>query len=158
MSESQLDFSAAGKRPATIAEMNAYSATVPFNAWLGAEVISTNSNRITLRIPWRVEFAAAPGLTHGGVLAGAIETAAFMVLRACRGDAGPTIDMRIDYHRSSINGTLYAHARLLRAGGTISTAEVFIHDSGEHLIASGRCVFLSCSRSKSDLSIGQMHD
>jgi acyl-CoA thioesterase len=158
MSESQRDRDAAGDRTATVAEMNAYNATVPFNTWLGAEVVSTSSEEITLQIPWRVEFAAAPGITHGGVLAGAIETAAFMVLRASRGDVGPTIDMRIDYHRSTVNGTLYAHARLLRFGGTISTAEVFIHDSAERLIASGRCVFLSHSRSRSDLSIGQTDD
>lgn len=150
MSESTRDKRPPSDRRATVAEMNAYNASVPFNVWLGAEVISASSEEVTLRIPWRTEFTAAPGITHGGVLAGAIETAAFMALMSSYDDAGPTIDMRVDYHRSTVNGTLHAQARLLRAGATIATVEVFIRDSAERLIASGRCVFLSRSRKKTD--------
>lgn len=128
--------------------MNAYNATVPFNAWLGAQVVSADDEGVRLRVPWRVEFGGAPGMTHGGILAGIIDLSAYMALMAEKGGAGPTIDMRIDYHRSVVNGTLFTLAKLLRVGSTISTVEVVVRDAEQRLIASGRCVFLSQGRKR----------
>jgi uncharacterized protein (TIGR00369 family) len=85
-------------------------------------------------------------MTHGGILAGIIDLSAYMALMAVNGGGGPTIDMRVDYHRSMVNGTLYAESRILRVGSTISTVEVDVRDAQRRLIASGRCVFLSRSR------------
>jgi len=132
----------------TVAAMNTYNASVPYNAWLGAEVLSADELGVKVRIPWRVEFASAPGMTHGGVLAGIIDMTACMVLMTARGGVGPTVDLRVDFHRSTVNGTLYAIGRLLRSGATISTVEVHVQDSAERLIASGRCVYLSQSRKR----------
>jgi uncharacterized protein (TIGR00369 family) len=135
-------------RRASAEAMNAYNATVPFNAWLGAQVVSADHEGVRLKVPWRVEFGGAPGMTHGGILAGIIDLSAYMALMAEKGGAGPTIDMRIDYHRSVVNGTLFTLARLLRVGATISTVEVVVHDAEQRLIASGRCVFLSQGRKR----------
>jgi uncharacterized protein (TIGR00369 family) len=138
---------------ATIEGMNEHNARVPFNAWLGAEVMSAGDDGVRLRIPWRVEFGGSPGMTHGGILAAIIDLSAYMALMAEQGSAGPTIDMRVDYHRSTVNATLYTVAKLLRVGSTISTVEVIVRDAEERLIASGRCVFLSQGRKRvSDVS------
>jgi uncharacterized protein (TIGR00369 family) len=137
------------KSQVTILEMNEHNARVPFNAWLGAEVMSAGHDEVRLRIPWRVEFGGSPGMTHGGILAAIIDLSAYMPLMAVQGSAGPTIDMRIDYHRSTVNATLYTVAKLLRVGSTISTVEVIVRDAEERLIASGRCVFLSQGRKRS---------
>jgi len=134
---------------ATVEGMNAHNAAIPFNAWLGAEVISANGDGVRLRVPWRVEFGGAPGMTHGGVLASIIDLSAYMALMAAKGSSGPTIDMRVDYHRSMVNGALFALAKLLRVGSTISTVDVIVHDAEQRLIASGRCVFLSQGRTRS---------
>jgi uncharacterized protein (TIGR00369 family) len=131
---------------AAVAAMNAFNTAIPYNAWLGAEVVAASEDSVKVRVPWRVEFGGAPGMTHGGVLAGVIDMTAFVVLMATRGGAGPTIDMRVDFHRSTVNGTFYALGKLLRAGKTISTVEVLVQDSAKRLIASGRCVFLSHPR------------
>ena len=133
---------------ANVDAMNAHNAAIPFNAWLGDEVISATDEGVRLRIPWRVEFGGAPGMTHGGILAGIIDLSAYMALMAARGGAGPTIDMRVDYHRSMVNGAMFSLARLLRVGSTISTVEVIVQDAEERLIASGRCVFLSQGRKR----------
>ena len=142
---------------ATAATMNEYNRAIPFNAWLGGEVVYANGDGVKVRFPWRVEFSGAPGMTHGGVLAGVIDMTAYTVLMATQGGAGPTIDMRVDFHRSTVNGTFYALGKLLRAGATISTVEVLIQDSSERLIASGRCVFLSHPRKRGseELARGQ---
>jgi uncharacterized protein (TIGR00369 family) len=133
---------------ASLEAMNAHNAAVPFNAWLGAQVVSADDEGVRLRVPWRVEFGGSPGMTHGGILAGIIDLSAYMALMAEKGGAGPTIDMRIDYHRSVVNGTLFTLAKLLRVGSTISTVEVVVHDGEHRLIASGRCVFLSQGRQR----------
>jgi uncharacterized protein (TIGR00369 family) len=155
MGESDMSQRAREARPATVAQMNALNATIPFSAWLGVEVIAADADSVRVRIPWRVEFAGAPGMTHGGMLAGVIDLTAYMVLMAVQGNAGPTIDMRIDFHRSTVNQTFFAVGKLLRAGATICTVDVRINDGEERLIASGRCVFLSQSRrSEADAALG----
>lgn len=126
-----------------LAKLNLHNAGIPFNAWLGLEVIGVRDDVVELRVPWRTEFGGAPGMTHGGILASIIDAAAFLVLLAVRGNGGPTIDMRVDFHRSTANGMLYVKSALLRAGATISTAQVEIHDSEQRLIASGRSVMIS---------------
>ncbi len=146
MDESDLPHRPRDRKPATVAQMNALNATIAHTAWLGAEVVSAEGDTVKVRVPWRVEFGGAPGMTHGGVLAGVIDLTAYMVLMAVQGGAGPTIDMRIDFHRSTVNQTFFAVGRLLRAGATISTVDVRINDAEDRLIASGRCVFLSHSR------------
>jgi uncharacterized protein (TIGR00369 family) len=134
------------RQRATVDAMNAHNAAVPFNAWLGAEVLSANDDGVRLRVPWRVEFGGAPGMTHGGILASIIDLSAYMALMAAKGGSGPTIDMRVDYHRSIVNGALYAQSTLLRVGSTISSVDVILRDAEQRLIASGRCVFLSRGR------------
>jgi uncharacterized protein (TIGR00369 family) len=133
---------------ATVEAMNTQNATVPFNAWLGAEVISVDDEGVRVRFPWRVEFGGTPGMTHGGILASIIDLSAYLALMAAKGGSGPTIDMRVDYHRSMVNGALFSLAKLLRVGSTISTVDVIVHDAEQRLIASGRCVFLSQGRQR----------
>lgn len=131
---------------ATLAVLNAHNARIPFNAWLGIEVLAVTAETVELRVPWRLEFGGAPGMTHGGILASLIDTAGFLVLLAANASGGPTIDLRIDFHRSSANTDFHVRSRLLSAGATISTVEVEICDNGSRLLASGRCVFLTQSR------------
>jgi uncharacterized protein (TIGR00369 family) len=136
------------ERRTTVEAMNTHNAAVPFNAWLGAEVISVDDEGVRVRFPWRVEFGGAPGMTHGGILASIIDLSAYMAMMAAKGGSGPTIDMRVDYHRSMVNGVLFSRAKLLRVGSTISTVDVIVHDAKQRLIASGRCVFLSHGRKR----------
>jgi len=130
----------------TIERLTTHNAKIPFNAWLGIEVLAADAERVELRVPWRWEFGGAPGMTHGGILASLIDTAAFLMLLAAKGTGGPTVDLHIDFHRSTANGALYVSSSLLRAGGSISTVEVRINDQERRLIATGRCVFLTRSR------------
>lgn len=123
--------------------LHAHNAEIPFNAWLGVQIVAANESGVELKVPWRSEFMGAPGMTHGGILASIVDAAAFLVLLAVRGSGGPTIDMRIDYHRSTTNSALKVQASLLRAGAMISTVEVRIEDAEQRLIASGRSVMIS---------------
>ena len=125
-------------------EIDAFSRTCPFNAWLGIRVVAASDVGVVIEAPWRDELVGSPDLQtmHGGVLAAIVETTAGLSLLAVLGRAGPAIDLRVDYHRPVRSGPLRGSGRVLRAGGTITSLEAFVHDADERLVASGRAVFL----------------
>jgi acyl-coenzyme A thioesterase PaaI-like protein len=92
----------------------------PFNAWLGIRAVAASAVGVVIEAPWRDELVGSPGLRtmHGGVLAAIVETTAGLSLLAVLG-----------------------RGRVLRAGGTITCLEAFVHDADDRLVASGRAVF-----------------
>ncbi len=96
-------------------------------------------------LPWREEFVSDPVVryTHGGILATLIDLAADYAIAARIGRGVPTIDMRVDFHKAAMPGPLTAHARVIKLGGTLATAEAQVFDEAGALIASGRGVYLT---------------
>lgn len=129
-------------------EIQAYSSRSPGNTWLGVRVLAASDTGVEIEIPWREEFVGSPDLRtmHGGVLAAAVDVAAGLSLFAILGRAGPTIDMRVDFHRAVKAGALRGVGKVLRAGSTITSVEAMIHDADGKLAASGRCVFFTAQR------------
>jgi uncharacterized protein (TIGR00369 family) len=121
-----------------------FSRSCPFNAWLGVRVVAASDSGVEIEAPWRDEFVGSAdlGTMHGGVLAALVEATAGLSLLAVLGKAGPAIDLRVDYHRPVRSGPLRGRGRVLRAGGTITSVEAFVHDADDRLVASGRGVFL----------------
>ena len=121
----------------------------PFHQWLGLKVVEMNEDGIKLSVPWREEFVVntKAGYTHGGILATIIDTAADYALAAKIGGPIPTVDLRVDYHRPAMQGELTVEARPIKLGRTFSTAEAFVYDSQDTLLASGRGVYHSPSGS-----------
>jgi uncharacterized protein (TIGR00369 family) len=117
----------------------------PFHEWLGVELVSLDETGIAIRMPWRAEFVSDPdrGYAHGGVLASLIDLAADYAVAARLGRGVPTIDMRVDYHRAAMPGSLIARAAVIKIGGTLATAEARIFDECDELIASGRALFFT---------------
>jgi uncharacterized protein (TIGR00369 family) len=132
-------------------DIDAFNRTCPFNAWLGIRVVAASEEGVAIEVPWRDELVGSPDVRtmHGGVLAAIVETTAGLSLFAVLGQAGPAIDLRIDYHRPVRSGPLRGRGRVLRAGGTITSIESFVHDADDRLVASGRAVFL-VPRSKAE--------
>jgi uncharacterized protein (TIGR00369 family) len=121
-----------------------------FHLWLGVELISLDETGIAIRMPWRAEFVSDPdrGYAHGGVLASLIDLAADYAVAARLGRGAPTVDMRVDYHRAAMPGTLIARAAVIKAGGTLATAEARVFDEQGELIASGRALFFTRASSE----------
>ena len=84
--------------------------------------------------------------THGGILAALIDLAGDYAIAARLGRGVPTIDMRIDYHRTALPGPLVARATIIKIGSTVATAEAQVFDEGGKLVASGRGAYLTLSR------------
>ena len=129
----------------TIPQLQSVVDRSPFNRWLGMTVESVTPTAITLRIRWREELISSPERqsTHGGVIATLIDGSCDYVVAARIGHAVPTIDLRVDYHRTATPGDLIAEARVISLGATVAVAESNITDTHGRLIASGRGLYMT---------------
>lgn len=128
--------------PLSLQAINERLTGSPFNRWLRIEGVRVVApGHVELRMPWRAELEGGKGMTHGGIFACVIDAAAFASILSVKGQTGPTIDMRVDFHANAFEGDFSIEAKIVRAGSRIATADVRIHDMGGKLLASGRCVY-----------------
>lgn len=120
----------------------------PFHRWLGVSLTALDADHVELTLPWRAEFVSDPEMqsTHGGILAAFVDLAADYAIAARLGRGVPTVDLRTDFHKAARPGPLTAHARVVKLGRTLATAEASIFDGAGALVASGRGVYLTLSR------------
>ncbi len=128
----------------TFAQLEAMVRDSPYHEWLGVRLAALDPDKVTIEMPWRAEFVSSRrgGYAHGGVLASLIDLAADYAVAAQLGHGLPTVDLRVDYHRPAMPGTLRAEGRVVKLGRTVATADATILDAAGKLIASGRGVFL----------------
>lgn len=121
-----------------------------FNAWMGLRIDSLDEDSITITMAWREEMISNPKakVTHGGILGALVDVAADFMIAAKFGAPAPTVDLRVDYHRAAKPGDLRAVGRIIRVGGTFSTAEAEVFDGDDKLIASGRGLYYTASLNK----------
>ena len=121
-----------------------------FNEWMGLEIINLDEEKIEIMMSWREEMISNPKarVTHGGILGALVDVAADFMIAAKLGAPAPTVDMRVDYHRAAYPGDLRAVGRIIRVGGTFSTAEAEVFDGDEKLIASGRGLYYTAPLKK----------
>ena len=121
-------------------QLNERIRRAPYHQWLGLRVVAAKEGEIEMEVPWRPEFVVNPdaGYMHGGILATVVDLAADWALVTKLGRPFPTVDLRVDYHRAAMEGTLRATGRIVRLGSTFSTCEASVHDANGKLLASGR--------------------
>ncbi len=117
----------------------------PFHQWLGLNVVSVAEGKIELTATWREEWVVNPDrrYTHGGILATLVDLAADWALVSRTGRGVPTIDLRVDYHRAAMPGTLTVRGEVVHAGRQFSVAEAKVFDGDGKLLASGRGTYLT---------------
>ena len=117
----------------------------PFNRWLNFTVLSADEEGIEVQVTWREEWVVNPDrrYTHGGILAAIVDTAADYAIAANLGRPVPTISVRVDYHKAAMPGDLIAKARVVRMGSQYSTAEAYVYDADDNLVASGRGTYFT---------------
>jgi uncharacterized protein (TIGR00369 family) len=127
----------------SIEAMNARIHRSPFNRWLGLEAIAATATDVVIRVNWREEMGGSPdtGAAHGGVLAAIVDATASYTVAAAIGRIGPTLDMRVDFHKSAKPGNITATGRLIKMGRSIASVDVTLCDVDGKLISSGRVVF-----------------
>ena len=121
-----------------------------FNEWMGLKIINLDEEKIEITMSWREEMISNPKarVTHGGILGALVDVAADFMIAAKLGAPAPTVDMRVDYHRAASPGDLRAVGKIIRVGGTFSTAEAEVFDGDERLVASGRGLYYTAPLKK----------
>lgn len=105
-----------------------FAGGIPFNVFLGLELLELERGRALGRIPFRPELIGDPTrpALHGGVISMLADTiggaAVFSVTDP--GDRVATIDLRVDYLRPGVEADLLAEGRLLRVGNRVGVASV----------------------------------
>ncbi|WP_029006521.1 PaaI family thioesterase [Azorhizobium doebereinerae] len=120
----------------------------PYHRWLGLSVVEAGDGEIVVELPWREEFVVNPdvGYTHGGILATLVDLVADWAIATKLGRPFPTVDLRVDYHRPALKGTLRVRGKVIRLGSTFTTAEAYVEDEGGKLLASGRGTYATTTK------------
>ncbi len=114
----------------------------PYHRWLGLKVVEAQEGELTLSAQFRDEWVvnAAGGYIHGGILATLVDLAADWALVAWTGKGVPTLNLHVDYHRPA-RGDLTVKARVIKRGKLASSAEAWVYDAENRLVASGRGLY-----------------
>jgi uncharacterized protein (TIGR00369 family) len=129
----------------TVARLQALVDRSPHNSWLGMRVLEAGEAGTEIAVSWREEFISAPErrAVHGGVLAGLVDSGAVFSVMAMSGSLAATVDLRVDYHAIPESADLRVRGKVIRLGRSLSTAEAYVYDQGERLVASGRATVIS---------------
>ena len=114
----------------------------PFLGFLRLRVVALDHDAGTLTVvmPMRPELERrlGTGQFHGGPIAAFIDTVGDYAIGMALGGGVPTINLRIDYLRPAVGGSLTATARVRRAGRTVALVDVDVYDEQQTLVAVGR--------------------
>lgn len=117
----------------------------PHNAWLGMTIVTADGDGVAIRVAWREEFISAPErrAVHGGVLAGLVDSGAVFAVMAATDGLAATVDLRVDYHAVPASAAMLVKGRIIRQGRSLSTAEAYVYDVDDRLVASGRATVMA---------------
>ncbi|MFO0603034.1 MAG: hotdog fold thioesterase [Polyangiales bacterium] len=127
--------------PETLARVRDFFAQgIPFNNFLGMEVVAFEPGLARVRIPFRREFVGDPfrPALHGGVVATLVDAAGGAAVWSALSvaDRVSTIDIRVDYLRPGRLEEVVAEARVRRVGNRVGVAQIVAFHPGapdEHI-------------------------
>lgn len=121
---------------------------IPFNKFLGVQVVAMEIGRVELLIPWRPELIGDPmkPAIHGGVISMLADTAGGMAIWGAIENPVTrvsTIDLRVDYLRPGRTEALAAEGVVVRVGRSVGVADVrvFHPTSRDEIVATGKGVY-----------------
>ena len=106
-----------------------------FNSVLGIKLHETHDDGVTIACKVKPKLLNLAGVLHGGVSATLADAAVgIATTRHYKGRPITTVEMKINYFRPvPLGSVVYARARLLRTGSTLSVGEVELRDSEQNL-------------------------
>ncbi len=117
----------------------AATAGAPFGTHLGMECVELGDGRAVLRLPFREHNVTIGDMVHGGAIASLVDTAA---TAACwstpelpENPRGSTIGFSVTYLTAARGADLMAEATVIRTGGSIRVADVWVRDDAGAAVA-----------------------
>lgn len=119
----------------TAAKIRKMLPAMPFNALLGLRLHKLHKDGLTISCRVRQELLNSVGVLHGGVTATLADAAVgIATMRHYKGRPITTVELKVNYFRPlPPDSIVYARARLLRTGQTLSIGEVEIRDAHRNL-------------------------
>ena len=110
-------------------DLQALCDQVPLHRNLGMAINRTERG-VTCRATVSSDFVAdtARGTVHGDILATVLDTVVTFALIASSGQDWVTVDLRVDYLRPVLAGTVTAEGEVLRAGRRLGSARATLRD------------------------------
>jgi uncharacterized protein (TIGR00369 family) len=127
-----------------LAGARAFIAKIPFNAFLGLEILRAHPDGVTLRCKVRNELLNSHGALHGGVTASLVDVAVGVAIQHRFRRARPisTVELKVSYFLPITSGALLARARLLRVGSTLCVGRVDLTDSEGNLVGTAIVTYI----------------
>ena len=126
----------------TVEQIQATFDASPFLGFLRLRVVALDhdAGTLTVSMPMRPELERrlATGQFHGGPIAAFIDSVGDYAVGMTVGGGVPTINLRVDYLRPAVGGSLTATARVRRTGRTMTLVDVDVYDEQQMLVAVGR--------------------
>ena len=120
---------------------------IPFNKFLGIELIKAGDGFVRLELPYRPEFIgdqSRPAL-HGGVISTLVDTAGGFAAwtQIDVTDRLSTIDLRVDYLAPGAPERLIAEAQVVRVGNRVAVVDIrcFQPTQPDRVVATGKGVY-----------------
>jgi uncharacterized protein (TIGR00369 family) len=127
-----------------LARARAFIAKIPFNAFLGMEILRAHPDGITLRCKVRPDLLNSHGALHGGVTASLVDVAVGVAIQYRFRGTRPisTVELKVSYFLPVTSGALLARARLLRVGSTLCVGRVDLTDSKNNLVGTAIVTYI----------------
>jgi uncharacterized protein (TIGR00369 family) len=117
---------------------------IRFAGFLGVRLAGLHRDGLTLSCAVRKNLLNSAGMLHGGVSATLADAAAGVALHYLLGSHRPvtTVEMKINYFRPVSEGTIFARARMLRVGATLSVGRVDITDAKQRMVGTALVTYM----------------
>jgi uncharacterized protein (TIGR00369 family) len=127
-----------------LARVRAFLATIPFNAFLGLEIVRAHPDGVTLRCKVRKDLLNSRGALHGGVTASLVDVAVGVAIQhRFHGTRSiSTVELKVNYFLPVTGGALLARARLLRVGSTLCVGRVDLTDARANLVGAAIVTYI----------------
>ncbi|MGH9539836.1 MAG: PaaI family thioesterase [Terriglobales bacterium] len=128
----------------TARQIRDFLSRIPFNTLLGVKLSRVHRDGVTIECALRHELTNSAGVAHGGVAAAMADVAVGMAINRHFGGKRriTTVEMKINYFRPASEGHIFARARLLRIGSTLSVGSVDLTDTKGNLIGTAIVTYM----------------
>src|SRR3954467_13951696 len=130
-----------------LAQIRALNETAAFNRWCGIEVLSAESGKVEIAMPWRAEVGQYAGFLHAGLVGALIDTACGFAAVTLVGRVLAS-HFSVNCLRPAVGERCVARARVLKPGRTqvFTSCELFAVTGGEEkLVATGETLLTPVS-------------
>jgi uncharacterized protein (TIGR00369 family) len=128
---------------------------VAFNKACAMTIARWDPEGVEMRLPFRDDLAAHPGVFHGGVLSALIDTAGCGAVAAghdyAKGNRITTVALAVQYLSVDPGAGAVAHAHCTRRGHQISYAEVTVRSDNGKALAQGLVTVSATGKRSADV-------